>query len=144
MSKGLVNRTTFMQTLGAQFTLEDDDSVSGTWVVGAAQMGPPDHAHGGALATLLDEAMGAAAWFTGKRVLAVHLSFDYQRPVPVGALIRINGSVERQEGRKVFTTGVILLPDETIAVRGSGIFVEAPRLLENTELGFTYLPDRQE
>ncbi len=144
MSKGIVNRTTFMQTLGAEFVLQDDDSVSGTWIVGAAQMGPPDHAHGGALATLLDEAMGAAAWFTGKRVLAVHLSFDYQRPVPVGALIRINGSVERQEGRKVFTSGAILLPDETVAVRGSGIFVEAPHLLENTELGFTYLPDRQE
>ncbi len=144
MSKGIVKRTTFMQTLGAQFVLEDDDSVSGTWVVGAAQMGPPDHAHGGVLATLLDEAMGAAAWFTGKRVLAVHLSFDYRLPVPVGAPIRIFGSVERQEGRKVFTTGAILLPDETVAVQGSGIFVEAPHLLENTELGFTYLPDQQE
>ncbi len=144
MSKGIVNRTTFMQTLGAQFVLQDDDSVSAEWVVSAALMGPPAHAHGGALATLLDEAMGAAAWFTGKRVLAVHLSFDYLRPVPLGALIRINGSVERQEGRKVFTVGAILLPDETIAVRGSGIFVEAPHLLENTELGFTYLPNRQE
>ena len=88
--------------------------------------------------------MGAAAWFTGKRVLAVHLSFDYLQPVPVGAAIRIRASVERQEGRKVFTTGVILLPDDAVAVRGSGIFVEAPSLFDDREHGFTYLPDQHE
>ena len=34
MSKGTVNGTIFMRTLGAQFILQDDDSVTATWVVG--------------------------------------------------------------------------------------------------------------
>lgn len=143
MSKGNVSQTSFMRTLGAQFTLEDDGSVSATWRIGTAQAGPPAHAHGGALATLLDEAMGAAAWLAGYRVLAVHLSFDYKQPVPVDLPIRIRARVDRQEGRKVFTSGTITLPDDTVAVTGAGIFVEAPHLIGDAP-GFTYTPERRE
>jgi hypothetical protein len=36
------------------------------------------------------------------------------------------GRVERVEGRKAFTSGVILLPDDTAAVEATGIYVEVP------------------
>jgi hypothetical protein len=54
----------------------------------------------------------------------------------VGARIHITGKVERRDGRKVFTSGTVALDDGTIAVNGSGIFVDAPQLLAN-KTGFT-------
>src|SRR5579859_3317215 len=36
------------------------------------QQGPPGHAHGGAIAAVLDEVMGAAVWRAGHPVLLAH------------------------------------------------------------------------
>lgn len=112
------------------------------YVIGATLEGPPGHAHGGALAALLDEAMGAAAWLGGYRVLAVHLSFDYRRPVAVGATVQVTGEVERSEGRKVFTRGAITLADGALAVEAHGVFVEAPQFF--TAPGFSLSVDHEE
>lgn len=142
MSKALVNGTAFSRLLGARFTVEDDGSIRADVVVGESLEGPPGYAHGGTLVALLDEAMGAAVWYAGYRVLAVHLASDFKRPVPLGAAIRVVGQVERRDGRKVFTSGAIFLPDETLAVSGSGIFVEAPQVLQDISgFSFTHLSE---
>ncbi len=129
MSRGRIDGSAFMQAVGAQFELQEDGHVSAQFVIGEAHQGPPGYAHGGALATLLDEAMGAASWFAGNRTVSVHLSFDYWSPVPVGASITLSAQVERREGRKVFTGGTIWLSDGTVAVSASGVFVDAPQLV---------------
>ena len=112
------------------------DIVRAEFTVGAGQEGPPGHAHGGLLAALLDEAMGAAAWHSGKRVVAVHLDFDFRHPVPVGSTVTVRGWVERLEGRKVFTRGAIILSDERTATEGTGIFVEAPQFFSKPGFAF--------
>lgn len=121
--------------LGAAYRLQDD-AILAEYTLGPTLEGPPRHAHGGVLAALLDEAMGAAAWHNGRRVVAVHLAFDYRHPVPLGQPIRIKGWVEKVEGRKVFARSTITLSDERIAVEGQGIFVEAPQFFERP--GFTF------
>lgn len=142
MSKALVNGTAFARLLGARFTVEADGSIRALVTVAAPLEGPPGYAHGGTLVALLDEAMGAAVWYAGHRVLAVHLASDFKRPVPLGADIRIVGQVERREGRKLFTSGAIFLPDDTLAVSGSGIFVEAPQVLQDISgFSFTHLSE---
>lgn len=45
--------------------------------------GPPGHAHGGIIATILDEAMGKANKLKGKVALTRRLEVDYLRPVPL-------------------------------------------------------------
>jgi acyl-coenzyme A thioesterase PaaI-like protein len=115
--------------MGVTYHLLDDGSVTAAVEIGGGQEGPPGYAHGGAMAAILDEAMGAAAWFNGTPGLSVHLEFDYQRPVPLGASVRVTGRVERCEGRKVFTSGAVLLADGAVAVSARGIFVGAPQLL---------------
>jgi len=132
----LVNGSKLIERWGVQFRLLDDGSVSAEHTISEAQQGPPGYAHGGALASLLDEAMGAASWFSGKFTVSVHLGFDYQRPVAVGADIRIVGKVDRREGRKIFTSGAILLADGSVAVTGEGIFVDAPQIFGSAP-GFT-------
>lgn len=135
-AKNAVIGSALSKAWGAAFHLQDDGTAAADFTIREAHGGPPGYAHGGVLATLIDEAMGTANWFAGNRGVSVHLSFDYNRPVPIGATIYITGKVERREGRKVFTSGMVVLDDGTAAVNGSGIFVDAPQLLEN-KTGFT-------
>lgn len=112
---------------GARFYMDDEGKISGKVVIDTTKEGPPGHAHGGSLATLIDEAMGAACWQNGYQVLAVNLNFNYKRPVPLDTEVTITGKVVRKEGRKVHTSGAVVLPDGTVAVEGTGVFVEAPQ-----------------
>ncbi|MCC6804210.1 MAG: PaaI family thioesterase [Anaerolineae bacterium] len=144
MSRASVSPSSFVTLLGGQFYAEDDGSVMANLVIDSRHEGPPGFAHGGTLASLLDEAMGAAVWYSGVRVAAVHLSIDYKRAVPLGVQARVVGQVEQREGRKVFTTGAILLPDGAVAVSARGIFVEAPQIFPEGGLGFIFSPVRDE
>ena len=105
--------------------------VMGKVVMDISKQGPPKHAHGGSLIALLDEAMGASCWIQDYRVVAANLQFDLKQAVPLDVEITVIGRVDHKEGRKVFTTGEILLPDGTVAVEGKGLFIEAPQFMEN-------------
>lgn len=123
---------------------DGNGQVRGNVTFDPAKQGPPGHAHGGALATIIDEAMGAACWNSGLQVLAVHLDFNYKRPVPLALEVAVSGRVDRREGRKVHTIGEIVLPDGTIAVQGAGIFVEAPKYFDQAKHNpFLKLPDNE-
>jgi uncharacterized protein (TIGR00369 family) len=125
--------------IGARFYVLDDGSVCATLTPGKRQEGPPGLSHGGALAALLDEAMGAAAWAAGHRVLAVNLNVSFKQPIALGTEIRVVGYVERVEGRKVFTAGQITLPDGSTAAESTGIFVEAPNFFDLAGFSFESL-----
>ena len=113
--------------LAAQYYLEADGTVGGVVVIDESKEGPPGHAHGGALAMLVDEAMGMAAWYQGHRVVAVNLNINYRHAVPLNQPVTVTGKVDRLDGRKAFGVGKVILPDGTVAVEATGIFVEAPQ-----------------
>jgi len=77
-----VHRSKFARGIGATFYVEADGRVTATVVMREEYSGPPGYIHGGVLAALIDEAMGAAAWHAGHRSFAAHLEFDYRQPVP--------------------------------------------------------------
>lgn len=114
--------------LGVDFYCEPDGRVIGTGRLNQEQEGPPGYSHGGVLSALLDEAMGAAAWLAGHPVLAANLNIDFRRPVPLGVEIKVIGRADSVEGRKIYTSGIIYLPGESIAAEGKGLFVVAPDL----------------
>ncbi len=118
-------------SIGIQWYAQDDGTVLGRIALVEAQQGPPGHAHGGALAALLDEAMGAAAWRARSKLVCVNLSIDYRRPVPLGQRITITAYVAEQKERTVYTHGGILLPDGSTATIGKGVYVLAEHLFEN-------------
>ncbi|MBN2500409.1 MAG: PaaI family thioesterase [Anaerolineales bacterium] len=102
-----------------------------------AQQGPPGHAHGGATAAILDEAMGAAVWSAGHRVLSVNLNIDYKAPVPLDKEVEITARISGKGERSVHTTAELCLANGKVAVNGRGIYVEAPQFFnENTENPF--------
>ncbi len=110
--------------MGLQLYVEGGQVVT-TAVLGLQHQGPPGHAHGGSLAAIVDELMGAAAWAAGKAVLAAKIEVNFRAPAPLGAELKGSALVVRQEGRKVFTEARITLPDGRVCAEGAGLFIEA-------------------
>ena len=99
-----------------------------------AQQGPPGHAHGGASAAILDEAMGLVVWAAGIKAAAVNIEIDYLKPVPLGQPLTLEARVTVHEQNKTLSSGEIRLADGSVAVSGRGIYVSAPRLFESVDL----------
>lgn len=111
--------------LGVQW-FADRDIVYASHLSDVRWQGPPAHVHGGVSAALLDEAMGAAVWRATQPSLLASLNVNYLRPVPLGTPVRIEGWLERVEGRKCYAAGRILLPDGgPPAVSATGLYVHA-------------------
>ncbi len=97
--------------------------IGRSWFGPGAQ-GPPDHAHGGSIAAVLDEAMGAAAWSSGYVVVAVRLVTDFRRMIPLGTDAFLEAWVDRVEGRKVWTTGRLLDAAGKPFAEAEGLFLK--------------------
>eukprot|EP00898_Chlorokybus_atmophyticus_P002459 jgi/Chlat1/3213/Chrsp22S03495 len=85
------------------YLMPDTESSRGAMVAaalfGSGCEGPPGHAHGGALAALLDDLMGAALGSRGYVVRTRELTIRYRRPVPLNKPVRARAVIERQAGR---------------------------------------------
>jgi acyl-coenzyme A thioesterase PaaI-like protein len=104
----------------------DGVSVCAEFTVKEAHQGAPGLAHGGVLATALDETLGSLNWLL--RVIAVtgRLETDFLRPVPLGTVLHLDARVIAVHGRKIYSTAVgrIDAPDGPVAVRADAVFVE--------------------
>ncbi len=84
-------------------------------------------AHGGIVATILDEAM---AWAIASRDafgFTARMSIEYRRPVPVGTPIRAEGRVVGARRRVLRTEAVVLDPATGDAyATAAGVYVTAP------------------
>jgi uncharacterized protein (TIGR00369 family) len=111
----------------AWFSRDDGALVGRAWF-GPLAEGPPGHVHGGAMAALLDEAMGLCCWVQGHRVLAREITVGFRRPLPLGSVVLVTCRVVEHRGHRLSTTGTIALssePDGTVA-QGTGSFSELP------------------
>jgi uncharacterized protein (TIGR00369 family) len=81
-------------------------------------------AHGGLLATLLDEAMAHACLSREGNAVTVELTVRFLKPVEVGQSVRVIGRVLGVKGRVVETEGEILGPQDQVAARGRGRFLK--------------------
>jgi acyl-coenzyme A thioesterase PaaI-like protein len=105
--------------------------VQGSVEFGAAFEGAPGLVHGGFLAAVLDEALGMATMFAGALCMTGEISLRYLRPTPIRTRLRIVARCDRQEGRRVYTSGAILAGDEaTVEARGTFIAVGSERFSE--------------
>ncbi len=108
---------------GLQFAPQDDGWFSATYTFDSLKQGPPGIVHGGALASVLDEAMTAAVFAAGYPAFTVNLILDYRAAVLVGVAVTIQGKVNLIDRRKLYTIARVLLPDGTLAVEGKALFV---------------------
>lgn len=88
--------------------------------------GPPGHAHGGIIATILDEAMGKVNKMYGMIALTRRMEIDYLKPVPLGVPLLISGRAAEVEsdGRKHFRIGEIRNESRDLLATSTGLFIE--------------------
>ena len=106
-----------------QFVVADDQSVEATVFLDGTLQGPPGMVHGGALASLLDEAMTVGAFEAQRFGFTANLNVDYCAPVPIETTVKVMACVERVEGKKTFMMGTVKLPDGTVSAEGRGLFI---------------------
>ncbi|MCX5400262.1 PaaI family thioesterase [Streptomyces sp. NBC_00102] len=101
-------------------------SVTAEFTVRPEHQGAPGLAHGGVLATALDETLGSLSWLL--RVIAVtgRLETDFSQPVPVGTVLHLDARVVAVHGRKIYSTAIGRIggPGGPVAVRADALFVE--------------------
>jgi acyl-coenzyme A thioesterase PaaI-like protein len=108
----------------AYFRRDADGALVGKVWFGPWTEGPPGHAHGGAMAAALDDAIGKVGWLNGHRVVAAKLEVQFRRLLPIGTDANIEAVVARVEGRKVFTRGRLFDESGEPFAEAEGLFVE--------------------
>jgi acyl-coenzyme A thioesterase PaaI-like protein len=103
----------------------DGVAMRGVFTVTEQHMGGPGLAHGGILASAVDEVLGSLAWLLWQPAVTGRLEIDYRQPVPVGSTVVIDAWCTGVDGRKLYGEAVGRLGDENgpEVVRASAIFV---------------------
>jgi acyl-coenzyme A thioesterase PaaI-like protein len=98
--------------------------IRGRVTFGDAYEGPPGCVHGGIIAAVFDEVMGAANILTENPGMTGTLTVRYRRPTPLLAPLEIVARFTGTERRKVFTWAGIY-HDGALTAEAEGIFIKA-------------------
>ena len=102
--------------LGITGERQEGDAFIADVLLGAEHEGGPGVAHGGSVASVLDEVLGHAVTSRGVMVVTKTLTVEFQRPTPVGVLLVARARAQApSEGRSWRVTGVVPRTD-----RGAG------------------------
>jgi uncharacterized protein (TIGR00369 family) len=86
-------------------------------------VGPPGHAHGGIIATILDEAMGKVNKVRQVVALTKELTVEYLKPVPLGIPLIAEGRERSVRGRVHTNVAEIRNQQGEILARSRGKFI---------------------
>ena len=101
-----------------------DEEVEGKVLFHERHEGPPGHAHGGSIATVMDELMGCAAFMKGYMALAAHLELDYRKPVPLHTPMIGKTQIVKEGNRSVHVKGQLHREDNgQLLTESSAVFV---------------------
>ncbi len=114
---------------------QSGNRVLGRVTFGSAYEGPPGCVHGGYVAAVFDELLGATQSMSGTQGMTAHLGIDYRRPTPLHRPLRLEGWLHEHDGRKIWAKGELRLDEEP-----SG--TDQPVLAEATALFIAFDPGR--
>jgi acyl-coenzyme A thioesterase PaaI-like protein len=112
---------------GLQLELErgPGGGVAGRFFVKQDHQGSPGYAHGGVIATALEEAMALVLHEREALPPTARLEVDLEAPAPVGSFVEVRADVERVEGRRVHLAATAFGEAGRLAI-ARGMFVERP------------------
>jgi len=102
---------------------QDGASYICEFELAAVFAGPPGHAHGGIIATILDEAMGKANKLKSKVALTRRMEVEYLRPVPLGQPLVAQGRNIRVRGRSLYNRAELRNAKGDVLARSRGTFM---------------------
>ncbi len=102
----------------------DGDGVVSEHVFERRHSGAPGIAHGGAVATVVDDVLGFLLYLERIPGVTRMLEVEYLKPVLVGVPYTVRGRVDERDGRKVWVTCSGRDADGVEAFRARGLFLE--------------------
>jgi len=102
---------------------EERDRFICKFRLGRRYTGPPGHAHGGIIATILDEAMGKVNKIHHVVALTSEITVQYLKPVPLGSPLRVESFEVSVRGRRHTNAAEILNQKGEVLARGRGLFI---------------------
>jgi acyl-coenzyme A thioesterase PaaI-like protein len=93
-----------------------DDAIVGRVTFTPFYHGGGGAAHGGAIPLLFDHVLGRLSNGTGRtRSRTAYLHVNFRRIAPLGRELQLEATLDREEGRKMFSTARLLDGDDVIA-----------------------------
>ena len=99
--------------------------------LGTDMCGHPGLVHGGAMATLMDEALARCSFraLPNKVGMTANLTLNYRKPLPAGSFVVIRARTTKVEGRKAWVEGTLeSLPEDGIVpvvyTEATALFIE--------------------
>lgn len=86
---------------------ENEETLVAYVTFSAAFEGGPGLVHGGYVAAAFDELLGLTQSLTGKAGMTAILKVRYLRPCPLHTELRMEGKVEKVEGRRIVARGIL-------------------------------------
>lgn len=109
------------QGLHMHFRMEDGRATA-EFVVPEYLQGYPGQAHGGAVATMLDEAMGWATYGQGIWAMTAKFSMRFRDSVPLKETLIVSGWVTRDRGRFIELKAELRNAEGRVLAQADGIF----------------------
>jgi hypothetical protein len=99
-------------------------AIRGRITFGRIHLGGRSALHGGVAPLLFDDLLGRLVGFEAASPLrTAFLHTDYRKVTPIGVELRLEGDVDKTEGRKTWTSGRILNHEGDTLVEASALFV---------------------
>ncbi len=99
-----------------------EEVIEATVTLGVLYEGPPGCVHGGFVAAMFDEVLGAAQVYSGKAGMTGRLTVHYRSPTPLDQELHLVARLVRVEGRKILCTATLHAGDRLCA-DAEGLFV---------------------
>jgi acyl-coenzyme A thioesterase PaaI-like protein len=118
----------------------DDRGVIGHVQFSSSHEGAPGFAHGGAVATALDDAFGMLLWRLERAAVTARLEVDYRRPSFLARRYEIVAWCDATDGRKLHFRAE-LRDDDGVVAEAAALFIEVDRAhFTQGQSGDTTLP----
>jgi acyl-coenzyme A thioesterase PaaI-like protein len=110
--------------LHLEFELEGISGVRTTCVIPERFQGFAGIAHGGILATILDECMVNTVWLRGSSAVTARLEVRLRRPAGVGERVTFHAEIVRESSRGFEVTSHATLDDGTVIADAEALLVK--------------------
>jgi acyl-coenzyme A thioesterase PaaI-like protein len=107
--------------LGATLSRDGQHALMNV-TLGKSFEGPPGYAHGGVVASLIDETMGLVLVLEDTVALTAQLDVRFRAPTPIGVGITAEAWLEKRDGRKLFMEARVSHGDAVLAT-ASALFI---------------------